>query len=219
MSVAWSYTVLSSFETCPRRHYLTRVTKSVTEPPSEVLTWGREVHKAIEDRLGGAQLPLPAHLDYLEGVMQKLTSKHGKRMVEQKFAIDKNFRPVGWRDRNVWCRGVVDTAIVGVKSAVVVDWKTGKRKPDTDQLKLFAGMMFAHYPYLETVHTTFIWLKEKKLDADQFEQDQVGSIWNDFLPRVQRLEAAHQTNTWHPKPSGLCGKWCPVTKKDCEFGK
>lgn len=216
--IFWSHTVLNSFETCPRRHHLTRVTKTVTEPQTEQLKWGNEVHKALELRQKGLA-PLPAKLQHFEPVLNLLMRKHGKKVIEGRFAIDASFRPVGWKDPTTWCRAVVDTGVVGVRSAFIGDWKTGNRKPDADQLKLTAAITFAHYPYLEQVHTAFIWLKEKKVDYQMFTHEQVGGIWNDFLPRVKRLEAAHQTNTWHPKPSGLCGKWCPVTKQHCEFGR
>lgn len=216
--LAWSYTALTSFETCPRRHHLTRVTKLVSDPPSDAVQWGREVHKALELRAEG-KAPLPPAMDHYEPLVSMLTRKHGKRLIEAKFAIDKNFKPVSWRDSTTWCRSVVDTGIVGTKSAFLGDWKTGNRKPESDQLKLSAAVGFAHYPYLETIHTALIWLKEKKLDSEMFTHEQVQTIWNEFLPRVKRLELAHQTNTWQPKPSGLCGKWCPVTKQHCEFGR
>lgn len=214
----WSYTSLSSFETCPRRHYVTRVARLIVEPQTEQLRWGNEVHKAFEDRLKGVA-PLPVTLAGYEPVLQTLMSKHGSRLVEARWAIDGSFRPVGWKDKSAWCRAVVDSGIVGVKSAVLVDWKTGNRKPNTDQLKLSAGLAFAQHPHLESVSTTFVWLKEKKLDKDTFTREQVGGIWNDFLPRVAQLQRAHDTNEWQPKPSGLCGKWCPVTKQHCEFGR
>lgn len=212
--IFWSHSVLDSFETCSRRHYLIKVAKTVIEPQSEQLLWGNQVHKAFENRLKGTA-PLPAALAHHESLVDKLMNKQGNHLVEARWAIDASFRPVGFRDKNAWCRSVVDAGIVGVKSAVLVDWKTGNRKPNTDQLKLSAAMAFAQYPYLETVHTTFVWLKEKKLDSDMFTHEQVGEIWNDFLPRVERLKVAHETNTWPPKPSGLCKKYCPCTT--CEF--
>lgn len=216
--IAWSHTALTSFETCGRRHYLTRVAKTVTEPPSESIKWGREVHEALQKKLEG-RAPLPPHLAYIEPVADKLMSKQGKRLVEEKLTIDSSFRPCGWWDKSAWCRVVVDVGLLGVESALLVDWKTGKRKPDNDQLELFAAVAFAHYPYLKSIYTAFVWLQEKKIDHAVFTHEQVKTIWEGYLPRVKRLEQAHQTNTWHPKPSGLCGKWCPVTKKDCEFGK
>lgn len=172
----------------------------------------------MEQRLDG-KAPLPAHLAYAEPLVAKLTSKHGTRLVEEKLTIDASFRPVGWWDKSAWCRVVVDVGLLGVESALLGDWKTGKRKPENDQLELFAAVAFAHYPYLKSIHTVFLWLKEKKLDHAVFTHEQVGAIWDNYLPRVERFKQAYDENTWHPKPSGLCKKWCPVTRKHCEFGK
>ena len=46
---AWSYSSLRAFETCPWRYYLTRVSKEVIEPETEVLKWGNEVHKVFDE--------------------------------------------------------------------------------------------------------------------------------------------------------------------------
>jgi hypothetical protein len=45
----------------------------------------------------------------------------------------------------------------------------------------------------------------------------VPKLWQEFAPRVQRLEEAHQQNKFPKKPSGLCNKWCPVPHKLCEY--
>lgn len=216
--VSWSYTALTSFETCPRRHYLTRVSKEVNEPQTEVLLWGNKVHDALEARANGTAA-LPPELAHLEGIVSLFTRQHGTRVVEKQLAIDRSFRPVNWRDRSAWCRGIIDIGVVGPQKAVLGDWKTGKRKPESDQLQLFAALAFAHFAHLEEVHTAFIWLKEKKTDQAVFTRQQTGEIWAEFLPRVERLELAHAKNEWPEKPSGLCGKWCPVTKNLCKFGR
>ena len=46
--LAWSYSLLQAFETCPRRFKLTRITKEVQEPQSEAMLHGNEVHKSLE---------------------------------------------------------------------------------------------------------------------------------------------------------------------------
>lgn len=223
MGKAWSYSALTSFETCARRHYVLRVAKLLTEPESEEVRWGRVAHKALELRCLN-KAALPQSLAYLEPVASMLTQQQGRRIVEDdggKLAVDASFRPCSWFSKNppVWCRSVVDFGIIGTESAVLIDWKTGKRKPDNDQLELFAAIGFAHFPFLQRIHTSFVWLKDKKIDSDAFTRDQIGQLWSKFLPRVQRLDHAHETNTWSPKPSGLCGKWCPVTQQHCAFGR
>ena len=214
--IAWSHTALNAFETCPLRYYKTRVSKEVVEPQTEVLRYGNDVHKAFELRLNEGKA-LPEHLQCHEQLVQSLLKKKGDRLVEKQWAIDKSFRPVGWFDKNAWCRGVVDVGVISRDTAVILDWKTGKRKPENDQLKLFAGLVFAHYRNVNTVTTGFVWLAANKIDNEVFTREQTGEIWSAYLPRVKRLELAYEEQKWQPKPSGLCAKHCPVPRSHCEF--
>lgn len=211
---AWSYTALTGFETCPRRHHLTRVTKAVKEPETEALRWGNYVHKAFEDRLK-ADKPLPATLAGYEGMCQKFQSA-GELFVEREAAIDKSFKPTGWWDRTTWLRSKWDVAVKhGEKKLSIWDWKTGKRRPDSDQMKLFAAVGFLHEPTVMEITAAFIWLPDRKIDKEVYHRKDAKALWMEFLPRVQRLERAHEEDKWPAKPSGLCRKWCPCTT--CEF--
>ena len=212
----WSYSALNAFETCPRRYQLTRVTKEAREKQTEATLWGNRVHKALEDFAKGEKA-LPKELKKYERYVKKILSYEGKRVIETRMAINNNFRPTKWKAKDVWCRGIIDIGVVGSDTAYLLDWKTGKRKPDSDQLKLFAVLAFAHYPWIEKVTTGFIWLKDSKFDKEVFTRDQVMEIWEEFLPRLQRLETAFVDDKWQPKPSGLCKNWCPVGSKLCEF--
>jgi hypothetical protein len=107
--------------------------------------------------------------------------------------------------------------VLNGNKALLLDWKTGKRKFDSSQLKLFAGLAFAHYPQVEIVFTGFVWLKEGKIDKDTFTREDVPAIWQEFVPRVRRLERAYEEDKFPPKPSGLCSKWCPVPNRLCKF--
>lgn len=213
---AWSHSLLNGFETCPRRHYLTRVTKQVSEPQTEATTHGNEVHKAIELHLKGEK-GLPEKYKQYAPLVNRCAQAQGKKLVEWKFALTDKLKETGYFAKDVWCRGVIDFGVVTPTKASVVDWKTGKPKPDSDQLKLFAGVVFAAFPHVQTVDTGFAWLAHKRFDREVFHRRDIPVIWNTFLPKVARLEAAEKNNDWPPRPSGLCGKWCPVPRALCEF--
>lgn len=212
----WSYSALTAFETCPRRFYLTRVARQVKEPQTEATIWGNQVHKALELYAKGEK-PLPHDLKQFQKYVDKVLSHEGKRVIEQRVALDSSLRPTTWMAKNVWVRGVIDIGVVGSERAFLLDWKTGKRKPDSDQLKLFAALAFASYPWIDKVTTGFIWLKPKEFDKETFTRDQLTEIWGEFHPRLSRLAHAYAEDKWTPKPSGLCRNWCPVGKKLCEF--
>lgn len=215
-NVTWSYSDLPSFETCPRRYQLTRVTKEVTEPQTEAILWGNQVHNALE-KYAKERKPLPTALKKYQKYVDKILSYDGKRIVEERLTINANFKPTKWMAKDAWCRGIIDIGVVGAEKAYLLDWKTGKRKPDSSQLKLFAGLAFAHYPWVSKVVTGFIWLKDCEFDKETFTREQVSDIWSDFLPRVNRIEYALKSDKWTPKPSGLCKNWCPVGRSLCEF--
>jgi hypothetical protein len=216
----WSYTALTSFETCPRRHYLTRATKTVKEPEGEALVWGRRVHEALEHRLQ-LHKPLPAELKQYEPIVAKLLDKPAVRFVEEQIALTKEFDRTPWFSKEVWVRGAFDLALQYADNPaydmLIIDWKTGKVKPDSDQLKLFAALAFTVYPQVNTVKTAFVWLKDSKITPEMFTRDQSSEIWAEFSARVARLDNAYTTGKWPAKPSGLCRRWCPVGKRHCEF--
>lgn len=225
---AWSYTALTAFETCPRRFYETRVAKSIREPEGTALVLGNAAHKALELRAArGTPIPKTIQITTAQGetaimpttgweaMMEKILDRPGDVLVERQIALDDRLCEVDWFDKSVWVRGVIDLGIIQGAKALLLDHKTGKRKPDTDQLKLFAALAMHVWPQLERVVTGFLWLKENKIDKDEFTRGDLSVIWDGFIPRVRRLEQAYVSGEWGPKPSGLCRDWCPVSS--CEF--
>ena len=212
----WSFSGLTSFETCGKRYFHIKVARDVVDPPNEATAWGSTVHKHLEDRVRHGT-PLPAVLQEYERLVEPIINAGGTLIVEQQLAVDSGLRPVAWDSQDAWCRGIVDVGVLTGKRAVLLDWKTGKRKPESDQLKLFAGLAFAHYPDIEAVTTGFVWLKEGVVDREKFTRKDASTIWQQFVPRVQRLERAYADLRFVPRPSGLCRRWCPVPQSLCEF--
>lgn len=148
-------------------------------------------------------------------VAMRFAQTKGILATEQKLAITNAFKPTEWFAPDVWCRGVLDARWLDGSVARVVDWKTGKRKPDSKQLLLFALLVFACHPEVNRVNTAFVWLQTGKIDTAKFFRKDVSKLWQEILPEVRRLEYAHKTMTFIPKPSGICNGWCPV--KSCTF--
>jgi hypothetical protein len=196
---AWTYSRLESFATCPRQFYHKSVLKDVADPPTVHTEWGKEVHEALEHAVRDGK-PLPSGMQQWQKIADKFRTAPGDKL------------PSPWG--SAWTRGIADGVILNGKKALTFDWKTGKRKP-TDQLSLYAAYIFAHYSEIETVITSFVWLKEGKLDNDKFERKNLGAIWDNLMPRIIRLEKAYEKDNWPAKPSGLCKAWCPVLS--CEF--
>lgn len=214
--VPWSYSSLQAYETCPRRYKITKIDKLIREEQTEQTIWGNEVHKALELATKGTQ-PLGEKFKQYAPIVKKLRATPGKQLVEWKFGLTNTLKPTTFFAKDVWVRGVIDWGVINAKSAVLLDHKTGKPKTDADQLKLFAGVAFASYPYLETVKTGYLWLAYNKTDKEDFTREESPIIWQDFAMRVKRMEISLEKDDFPPNPSGLCKAWCPVGRRLCDF--
>jgi hypothetical protein len=212
----FSFSSLTSFETCSKRYYHTKVAKDVVEGQTEATIWGSKVHEHLEQRVRDGK-PLPDMLAGYEKIVGPIANHPGEKLVERQMAINEALQPTGWFAQDTWCRGIVDVGVVNGPRALLLDWKTGVRKPDLTQLKLFAGLAFATYPDVKVVNTGFVWLKHGVIDKKEYTREDVPMIWQEFIPRAQRLQRAYEENKFPPKPSGLCKKYCSVPHHKCEF--
>jgi hypothetical protein len=212
---AWSYSALSAFETCPHQFAQVRIHKTVAEQQNEQMLYGNRFHKALELHVANGD-PLPEHMvAQCEPIMEKLKTVGGVMVPERKIALTENLTPTQYFAKDVWLRVVIDLQIDKGPKSLVLDYKTGKRKVDGDQLRLTAATKFAIDPGLEEVRVGYIWFQEDKIDSTTYTPDDVPGIWQDFAPRVHRMKSAIEADKFQKIPSGLCRKHCPV--KSCEF--
>ena len=193
-----------------------RVTKEVVDGQTEATIWGSKVHECLEHRVKDGT-PLPEMLAGYEKLVAPIAKHPGEKLVEKQMAINEALQPTGWFADDAWCRGIVDVGVLSGTRGLLLDYKTGKRKPELTQLKLFAGLAFATFPNLETVNTGFVWLKHGTIDKKEYTRKEVPMIWQEFVPRVQRMQRAYEEDKFPPKPSGLCAKYCPVPNHKCEY--
>lgn len=211
----WSYSALTSFEQCPKRYYHTRVVKDIPDPPGEAAMWGQRVHKDLELHVKGEK-ELPEELDYLRPMVDKIVgAPYDEIHAERQYCLNEEFELTEWFGKDAWCRSVIDLEIRRRRKGLLLDWKSGKRKPDNDQLQLFAAVVLTADTQLDEVSTGFLWLKDKKIDREKYNRDDVPGIWQSFVPRVDRMVSAFEVDKWPAKPSGLCKSYCPVGKSRC----
>lgn len=211
---AWGYSKLKNFETCPKRHYEIDIAKNFSDGEGEALVWGNRVHEAIADALI-RKMPLPAEMADYQKWLDRVQAGNGKLLVEQKFAITRDFQPTQWFGSNVWMRGICDALRVDGPVAIALDWKTGKMKIDSVQLMLMAQCIFAHHPQVRRIRTAFVWLQDDCETEETFDRNTIPREWVGLLPRVQELENAAKNMDYPAKPGRLCARWCPVL--NCEY--
>jgi hypothetical protein len=190
--------------------------KKFVDDKGEMLAWGDEVHKAMAGALSaGRALPITMqrYQPWID-LLDKQTGS-GKCRTEMKLSFDRNFKACGYFDGQCWFRGVADVLILRPPVAVAIDWKTGKILVDSQQLGLMAQCVFANYPDIDTVATSFIWLGQDTQTPEVYRRPDMTKLWSEMMPRVQAMEEAYKSGVYHPIPSGLCKRFCPV--ETCQY--
>lgn len=212
-SLAWSYSRLKSYETCPLQYLHYHVEKDVQERDqhNQQSNDGLEAHKAYELRLKeGKKLPLG--LIHHEPILAKLEALPGEKHTEQKLALTDKFRPTGFFARNVWFRTVIDFCVIKGGIAGVVDYKTGKPTPDETQLQLMSLTIMHYDQNVQKVNARLLFMNHDQVEKATYQRADMPKIWSEILPRVKRMQ---NDQDFIPKPSGLCIRHCAVT--ECTF--
>lgn len=210
-TVQWTYSSWKCFITCPKMYYHKYVAKDVKDPPGPEAAYGTAVHKSFELYLTDGT-PFPQDHKKFFPHAQAVEQWGGERFVERKMALDINLEPCDFFDPSYFVRGVVDLAVVKVKKAKVLDWKTGKsaKYADLKQLELMSLMLFKHHPELEATKAGLVFLVPDKVVPATYERKDEKPAWQRWMYEVSRIQSAKDRNCWGPNPNNLCKKWCPV---------
>lgn len=209
-----SFSSLKMYENCPKRYYYQRISKEVKDTGSDATYYGERVHEALEHRLE-SKVDLTEETKAYEPLCAMIEGLGGTLHVEQKLCLSENLTATGWWDDDAWLRSILDVLVIKDNTAIVFDWKTGKRRPDFTQLEMFALQVFRHHPDIDNVKSCFIWLKDMTMDSDTYHRTNSDDMWVGLLSRVERIKQSAEHGKWPPKPSGLC-RYCPA-KNICEY--
>ncbi len=211
---AWSYSKLKNFMSCPKKHYEVDLAKNYAETgnddPNTPLNRGNRAHEQLALALTTRQ-PISEEFKDYQPWVDRILAGPGQLLVEQKYAITRDFGPTTYFAKDVWYRGIGDVVRIDGPVALVLDWKTGKVLVDSVQLMLMAQCIFSHYPDVQVVRSEFVWLGDDCSTPEVFTRTEVAGQWVHLMERVNALELAHKLQNYPPKPSGLCKSWCPVS--------
>jgi len=208
-----SFSRLSTFEQCPAQFDYLYVSKRVANQSNEHSEYGDRVHKVLEAKgkgeldVGALSVEEKNTLERWGPIVDRITSQSGDKYFEHQMAVNRDLTPVGWFDSDVWIRSIADVLVVDGATAYCLDYKTGKIKENPTQLQLFAAMVFWHFPQVETVKTSFIWLKFDEVTNAKYERRFLGALWSALEPRFTKVQDVIELGVFDTKPSGLC-PWC-----------
>ena len=126
--------------------------------------------------------------------------------------LDDNLDPCGFRDKNVWWRGIADLIIIKDKKAWVIDYKTSKSAEyaDKGQLELMAMATFKHFPEIQKINAGLLFVIANKAVKEVYRKEDSGDLWDKWFYKYSRMEIAEKEDVWNARPSGLCKRHCVV---------
>lgn len=199
--IAWSFSRLTDFETCPYKFKLKYI-KKLPEAPNPAAERGTEIHKQYENFvLGKGPCPSP----HFETQLQHLLRIYPHHSTETAWAFDKNWLPCGWFEDQAWIRIKPDLVIYTWSDTIVIDYKTGKENlfKHTAQGQLYAVGSYATQP-ADKVSVKF-WYHDLNTEKTNIYNDsQILKLKTQWTQRAQKIETDH----FPPKPTrGNC-KYC-----------
>lgn len=225
----WTHSKLDDFVNCPKAFFHKSVLKLYPYVEGEAQALGNYVHKVFENYIGNGD-PLPTKDKYdeqgkiisldlrmHEKYLAALANMPGEVYAEREIALNKKGKPCGWFMPDVWHRGKIDYSNFYKNRAKVVDYKTGKKRIKFKQLIANSMWVFVQYPEIDTVDVCFYWTTDQTESKATYLRSQIPELWGQLVPDLKQYLEAFKTDTWQPRPSGLCHGWCPV--EDCEFWK
>jgi hypothetical protein len=209
--LTWSYSSIKLYDQCPKKYYHLRVVKDVKEPTTEAITYGKLFHEAAEHYIKN-DTPLPPQFNYVKSTLDNLKRLEGEKYCELEMGLTENLDPCGFKDPNVWWRGVADLVVINGDEARCLDYKTGKsaKYADTDQLELMALAIFKHFPHVKKVKAGLLFVVAKNFIKDSYNAESQDKMWLKWFAEHKRMKYSYSSNVWNPRPSGLCRKHCAV---------
>jgi hypothetical protein len=211
-----SYTMLNDFDNCPHKGFRKHVVKDLqwTGPASQQGMSGVEIHKAMAMAISRGR-QLPKEIEKYTPLVAVLMGRNA--LTELPVAIRRDGEPCGFYDDNVACRGYADVVVIDNTTAVMFDWKTGKKREDPTELKLHAMMLRARYSNLTRILGHYVWLNNVDLGlpalGKQHDLSDIGHTYREMEQQLDEIEHMLTHNDFPKQPNPLCA-WCPVM--DCE---
>lgn len=209
---AWSYSALDGFHLCPKKHYFEKVNKKYPFQSNPAAEYGKELHRAFELYVMKGK-PLPLDMKHHQPFLDKLKDLGTQVLGEQKLALTRDYKPTGWFDNDVWCRGIIDVVVIRDDHAIICDYKSGKPVDGFDQVDMQAAMLAVYMPEITKYTAGYYYTKDKKMVRHTLGADEMPAVWQKFMPRVETMEQMIINEEFPAKQNFLCKNYCPV--KEC----
>lgn len=221
---------LKTYSKCPKQFGAKYVSKEIpwSDYQSPEAARGDSLHKLLEQLVNsGWNESVWPEFGNAGFVKEWVTRIHNLKQqgwilkTEQKLAIDAGGKLVPWFAKDAFARSQID--VIGyhpeVSYGMIVDWKTGKRRKDDENIQLALNAICAasvvhprtykaFYLYIDAFEAAEFVINVDIPTPEHFRRDQnLDSQLYDMYCVVDDLKQSWSQNFWPEKGSYLC-RWC-----------
>jgi len=213
-----SFSRMSDFEKCKlsaKFKYLDKIPEPERPlPPGKTEhanDRGTRIHTGAELYVKGEGMFLP-EMSHFKPEFEKIARlyQQGKVSLEGEWGFDRDWEPAGWSSAHVWLRMKLDALVFdGKHSAIVVDYKTGKRFGNeikhNEQLLSYQLGTFLRYPDLEEVTAELWYLDQNEIASATYTRSQGLRFLKNF---DRRFGAVTSAVDFPPTATIFTCRWC-----------
>ena len=199
-----SYTMLSTFKTCPAQFEAKYITKTMKNIFSQAATTGVDVHQALENHIkygapvAGALAPYAEWVRELEGAV-------GTVEAERTFCVGHDGKPTT-DEWGCYMKATADMFVPLPESNLLVDWKTGKVRDNRLQAEMLA-MCTSAMTGVTVSDVVFVFTNYN---------DQISHTIDTSVPKhtalstglIATFQDTVASGVYKATPSGICRAWC-----------
>lgn len=209
MITAWSFSRWKTYDSCPFLAKCKFVDKR-PEPQNPAAARGDEIHKNLEKYVKGQIRTI--HPDVGKSFSSEVvTLRKKKASAELELAYTREWMPVTWFDKSVWCRVKVDAMLSSGNAARIIDYKSGKiREEHQLQLSLYAVAGLASNVKCDSVDTEIWYIDADETVTETYTRDQLPKLKREWEIRVKPMMSDKR---FKPTPGNHC-RWCHFRKEN-----
>lgn len=213
-----SYSRIKDWEKCPRLAQFKHIHK-IKEAENPAMLRGKELHSQAEQYIKGGdpQADPPMALWNVQEYMREYAG-WDEPQCELQLAVNDQWEPTGWFDKDVYLRAVVDLLSVSIPKARIVDHKSGKIYDEHPlQAELYACFGFAGWKEVDEVEVQFNYIDQGTRMNYTFTRDQYEALrakWD------EKMTSMRNDDVFPTNPGRHC-RWCNFSKAKggpCEHG-
>lgn len=216
--IVFSPSNLSQYRTCPRRFAGQSIWKDIKWKGTTAKTRGTLVHEALEKALKTGKVALPSDVDsyFTNQKIQELrqaVADGAQLFTEHEMCVNRRMAPTGWWDEDGYMRAKADAVVLypDRKSALIIDWKTGKKwDEDAFQLRMETMLVMA-YHQRPVVRYAFYYVDQgETVDGEVDFTNGIDAV-RDIAELMKDAEKNIGLEYFPPKKNQFC-RWCDYHK-------